>query len=66
MGAFVTLFDYGELPLSGSSEQELDKVSDEAAKKIPEIVANIFTSWKVEKSTRVVKSTRIGAAHQAQ
>ena len=49
---FANLFDDDGVSLSGASERELDKVLDEAAKKIPEVVPNIFTYWKAQRSTQ--------------
>jgi hypothetical protein len=49
---FAHLFDEDGVSLSGASEQELDKVLDEAAEKIPELIPNIFTYWKAQRAPK--------------
>jgi uncharacterized protein len=49
---FAHLFDEDGVSLSGASEQELDKVLDEEAEKIPELIPNIFTYWKAQRAPK--------------
>jgi uncharacterized protein len=49
---FAHLFDKDGRSLSGASEEELDKVLDDAAKQLPEVVPNIFTHWKGKRSVQ--------------
>ena len=49
---FAHLFDDSGVSLSGASERELDKVLAEAAEMIPEVVPNIFTYWKAQRTIK--------------
>lgn len=43
---FAHLFDDDGVSLSGASERELDKVLDDAANMIPDVIPEIYTYWK--------------------
>lgn len=48
---FAHLFDGDGVSLSGASGRELDRVLDEAAERIPEVIPLVFAYWKALRST---------------
>lgn len=49
---FAHLFDEDGVSLSGATEKELESVLDDAADMIPEVVPNIFTYWKAQRTLK--------------